>query len=241
MPARDSITPLFAPFDPSVIKWRAGATTKDKSKALGLAYVDARDVMERFDEAFGPAGWQDSYYVIDSAKSVVQCNITAVYEEEDAEGHLHYRSVTKTDVGYPNGTGDDEPFKSAYSDAFKRCAVKFGVGRDLYDTEAMWLPYDEGSRRITAFPQYVVGKGWVAPGQSPAPKPAAPAKPAVALASDAMRKKVFALASEAGLGHEQLKAMALALTGKDSSSGWTTKDVDALIATLEDGSMVQGA
>ena len=43
--------------------------------------------------------------------------------------------LCKADVGYPNDADndpEDEPLKAAYSDAFKRAAVQFGIGRWLY-------------------------------------------------------------------------------------------------------------
>ena len=44
---------LKAPFPGDKIHWRVGARTKDKSKGIPLAYIDARDVMERLDEVLG--------------------------------------------------------------------------------------------------------------------------------------------------------------------------------------------
>src|SRR3972149_2252776 len=95
---------LRAPFPPEVVKWRPGTKTKDGTKALALAYVDARDVMERLDAAFSPQGWSDRYRTIDDKSGVVECTIAAQYPD--------LRAVSKSDVGYPNGGMDDEePFK----------------------------------------------------------------------------------------------------------------------------------
>src|SRR3546814_3844597 len=54
-------TALSKPFPPSAVSWRSQSLTKDGTKALALAYIDARDVMRRLDDVCGPAGWQDSY------------------------------------------------------------------------------------------------------------------------------------------------------------------------------------
>lgn len=124
---------LSKSFDPSQIKYRAGATTKDKTKAMALAYVDARDVMERLDAAVGRSGWSDSYRLMSEA--AVECSLTVL-------------GVTKSDVGYPNSEDDEEPLKSAYSDAFKRAAVKFGIGRDLYAMPTRWVGYDADRKRL---------------------------------------------------------------------------------------------
>ena len=46
------LSQLSIPFPVNKIHWRVGATTKDKSKGIALAYVDARDVMKRLDDTF---------------------------------------------------------------------------------------------------------------------------------------------------------------------------------------------
>src|SRR3546814_18448801 len=51
--------------------------------------------------------------------------------------------------------------KGAISDAFKRCAVKWGVGRYLYDIDAVWaecVTYESNGRKHF--------KEWTARGQS---------------------------------------------------------------------------
>lgn len=115
---------LSAPFRGTQISWRVGATTKDKSKGLPLAYIDARDVMERLDEACGPANWQVKY---SHAEKRVICEISIRVGEE---------WITKS-----NGAGDTdvEADKGAISDAFKRAAVLWGIGRYLYSLKANWV------------------------------------------------------------------------------------------------------
>ena len=48
---------LTRPFDPKLVKWRVGNRTKDKKKGNMLAYIDARDVMQRLDKVVGPERW----------------------------------------------------------------------------------------------------------------------------------------------------------------------------------------
>lgn len=59
---------LKAEFPRESISWRAQSVTKDGTKAMALAYIDARDVMNRLDDVCGPGGWQDRY---EDRKSVV--------------------------------------------------------------------------------------------------------------------------------------------------------------------------
>ncbi len=125
---------LSAPFRGTQISWRVGATLKDKSKGLPLAYIDARDVMERLDEVCGPANWQAKY---SHAEKRVICEISVRIGDE---------WVTKA-----NGAGDTdvEADKGAISDAFKRAAVLWGVGRYLYGLKAGWMPIQQQGRSYT--------------------------------------------------------------------------------------------
>lgn len=122
---------LRAPFHPSKISWRVGSVKKDKTAGMALAYLDARDVMERLDEACGPDGWQNDY---PHANGKTICRIGIKIGDEW--------------VWKANGAGDTqiEAEKGAISDAFKRAAVLWGVGRYLYDVPAPWVDLDEYKR-----------------------------------------------------------------------------------------------
>lgn len=121
------------------VSWKVQSVSKDKTKGLAVAYIDARDVANMLDSV--PLLWQDSYTVHQMGVKqmgertidywVVECKLTI--------GTDHW-SITRCDVG----TGDgEEAAKSAYSDAFKRAAVKFGIGRYLYALPSVWMPIDE--------------------------------------------------------------------------------------------------
>lgn len=117
---------LERPFPIDRISWRVGSTNGDKTKGIALAYIDARDVMKRLDDVLGMEGWQDSY--TETPKGRILCNIGI----KVADGSWVY----KTDGA---GDTDFEGDKGAISDAFKRAAVKFGVGRYLYDLDNVWV------------------------------------------------------------------------------------------------------
>jgi hypothetical protein len=113
---RDIFAALAAPF----------ATGEVKTKPQGgrqLRFVTARTIMNRLDAIVGPENWWDDYTPLD--KSVI-CRLSIRL----TDGQV----ITKADAGGYAGmadAGDDE--KSGFSDAFKRAAVKFGVGRYLYN------------------------------------------------------------------------------------------------------------
>ncbi len=114
---------LAAPFAPDDISWRVGSTTKDKTKGMALAYLDARAVMDRLDAVCSPGGWQCRY---SHAGQKTVCDI----------GILLGDWVWKADGA---GDSDIEAEKGALSDAFKRAAVRWGIGRYLYRLDSPWV------------------------------------------------------------------------------------------------------
>lgn len=125
---------LAAEFPRAAVSWRSQTLTKDGKKALALAYIDARDVMDRLDEVCGPANWQDRYE-FHGTRTVCYLSIRVDNEW-----------ITKADGA---GDSDVEAEKGAISDALKRAAVKWGIGRYLYAIESPWVPcesYDKGGK-----------------------------------------------------------------------------------------------
>jgi hypothetical protein len=64
---------------------------------------------------------------------------------------LTVMGVTKEDAG--EASQEDEPLKSAVSDALKRAAVHFGIGRYLYYLPRVWAPFDPQKRRFIEQPR----------------------------------------------------------------------------------------
>lgn len=108
---------LTKPFSDTDVFWRIDRSFGTWARVL--CYLDARAVMNRLDEAVGPDNWQDKYFETASGKNICELSIRV-----DGEW------VSKSDgAGNTNIEGD----KGGLSDAFKRAAVKWGVGRHLYD------------------------------------------------------------------------------------------------------------
>jgi hypothetical protein len=124
---------LLAPFPGEAIHWRVGSTNSEKTKGMALAYLDARDVMDRLDEVFGVDGWQESFK--ETPTNRIICRLACRFPAQDSDGLW----VTKSDGA---GVSDIEGEKGAISDALKRAAVKFGIGRYLYRLPAQWVPID---------------------------------------------------------------------------------------------------
>lgn len=128
-----NLNDLKKPFDPERVSWRVGSTTQDKSKGMMLAYIDARDVQDRLDEVCGIHSWQCRYSLHD--KTTI-CEIGIKVGED---------WVWKADGA---GATDVEAEKGQLSDSFKRAAVKWGIGRYLYDVDSPWVEVEPAGRSV---------------------------------------------------------------------------------------------
>ena len=122
---------LGKPFDAKDVSWRLQYIDKEKLQGFAVPYLDARAISERLDSVVGQLRWKDSYTPWHSAdkKSSQLCTIF-IYDDELKEW------IGKTD-GAENS--DIEPVKGGLSDAFKRAAVKWNIGRYMYSFEAVWV------------------------------------------------------------------------------------------------------
>lgn len=142
---------LKAPFNPTLISWRCGAMNSDKTKGIAtkgiaLAYLNARDVMERLDEVCGVSGWQARYPFIGCCEIGIKITWTHCRDSKIVDATTF--KVDKEWVWKSNGAGqsDIEAEKGQYSDAFKRAAVLWGIGRYLYDLPNTWYPLEPYGR-----------------------------------------------------------------------------------------------
>jgi len=111
---------LKRPFREEEIEWRIQQSGSNNNGvwAMVLAYVEARAIQDRLDEAFGVNGWKTHYDFISDG---VVCTLSVKNSEEWVDKQ---DGAPKTDV---------EPFKGGISGAFKRVAAAgYGIGRYLY-------------------------------------------------------------------------------------------------------------
>src|SRR5262249_8607507 len=151
------------------IGWKAQAVKGDR--ALAVAYIDARDVMDRLDAVLGAGGWQDNYTGLADGNGL--CRLTLLLDgiwipKEEGGGE-----------GGQQGAGGEG--KGGCWDALRGGAVKGGIGRYLYRLEAVWCDYDAPKKQIKAPPRL---PAWALPaGAAPVPangpkKPMPPPPPA---------------------------------------------------------------
>ena len=124
---------LSAPVPTGAISWRQDGkvTARDgKYFARFVAYIEANTVRERLD-AVVPGEWDLTLDLLPPIPGEdgdgTQCSFKA---------RLQILGVIREDVG----TGRD--YKQASTDAFKRAAVRFGVGNELYAYEQNWVEMD---------------------------------------------------------------------------------------------------
>lgn len=180
------------------IRWKPQALTKDGSRALAVAYIDARQVQNRLDDVLGVTGWQDEFsFLPDGA---VTCKLSV---------RINGEWITKMDVGGKSEQPDEgDQMKAAFSDALKRVAVKFGIGRYIYSLPHAWAQWDQQNRKFCQEPHL--------------PRWAVPLSPE-------QRKKLHVLYREANYSPEQLYKE----TGVVSSKFLSAEAASYLIEALE--------
>jgi len=128
---------LQAPFEPKDIEWRVqrAMSTQKGPKAVVLAYVTNRAIMNRLDEVFGVGNWKNEYK--EWRDKGVLCGISAKVNDE---------WVTKWDGAEETNI---EAVKGGFSGSMKRAAVQWGIGRYLYNLEETWVDIqDRGQNYI---------------------------------------------------------------------------------------------
>jgi hypothetical protein len=130
---------LSEPFDPDEIEWKP-QSVKD-NRALAVAFVNSRVVMDRLDKVLGVGGWQTSYRELGSG---VVCVLRIKVGDE---------WIVHEDVGSFSDQSDaGDKLKAAFSDALKRVAIHVGVGRYLYALPKQWCDYDPKRRQFVKVP-----------------------------------------------------------------------------------------
>jgi len=128
----DKLKVLERPIEPHEIEWRIQSSRNGKTTIV--PYITNRCVMDRFDEQFGWNGWESFFK---ETSTGYLCELRVTYD-----GNMIVKSdgASKTKI---------EPDKGGISDAMKRAAVQFGLGRSLYkypltqiEGETKYIPND---------------------------------------------------------------------------------------------------
>ena len=132
------------PFIASDVSWRLQYVDKEKCEGFAVPYLDARAIADRLDSVVGQNRWKDVYTpwhgcVVDKSQKNSQLCTIFIYDEGLQEW------IGKTDGAEDT---DIEPIKGGLSDAFKRAAVKWNIGRYLYGFQPVWV---KAKKRSSSF------------------------------------------------------------------------------------------
>lgn len=131
-------------------QWRVQSFSKHKPAAQCVAYIDARDVMDLLDDVCGPQNWQSDFKDVGGQMFAgIGIRVGASGIEDAADW------VWKWDTGSETAV---EAEKGQASDSFKRAAVKWGIGRFLYDLPIKTVKANEAKKDGT-FPYVVDDNG----------------------------------------------------------------------------------
>ena len=150
-PIKEIIKELSRPFPVESVHTKIQAL--NKGGAVVVSYIDARNVAERLNFVC-PDQWDDRYRIItvDNKLYGVECAI--------AIGSLSRCDVGTVAVKGQGFQGPSDPdyrmggIKILWSDAFKRAAVKWGVGAFLYTLPSTFIPnaHLEGDGKLRKIP-----------------------------------------------------------------------------------------
>jgi hypothetical protein len=135
----EALPELRRPPAPAAVRLKLTATNRENTAGQVAAYVDARLVLDRLDLVCG-ANWHARF------EALPERLWPTTKEGEERLLHVRCRltafGVTREDVG------EGETPKAAVSDALKRAAVHFGVGRALYAMASPWLEKGPGEGQL---------------------------------------------------------------------------------------------
>lgn len=155
-------TQLAEPFDPSEIKWRVTHTTRDGNRGAVIAYADPRAYTDRLNRLFTPTGWTRAYEV-STVSSVTRMQKDQLIQTGKV---LVICTLTITGLGCHSGSGEEwadrkNAMTAAESQAFKRSASCYGLGRYLYNLAEIWVRLNEYGQpaETPKLPQWALPKG----------------------------------------------------------------------------------
>lgn len=202
-------------FPASDVEWKPGATSRDKTKGLAMAYVSNRAIMQRLDDVCGPAGWRNEYRSAPEGGVLCGISIRVTYADGAVEWVTKWDGAENTDV---------EAVKGGLSGAMKRAGYQWGIGRYLYELPSVWVRLDERGR--FAEPPRIPAE--FLPARQDRHTPAAPTpRPRLSPAQDAVRQAM----TRTGMTG-QLAVDALARYGAEGLSQLSDADADALLAEI---------
>lgn len=119
---------LKGPVPRDTLGIKVQSMNKERTKAMLVLYLQHTDVYDRLEKV--DPNWESQILHQERVGDTVFVRMKMVL-----------KGVSRENVG------DGNDAKSATSDALKRVAMLFGVGRYLYDSETVWVDYNEKTDR----------------------------------------------------------------------------------------------
>ena len=131
---------LAQPFSPEDLDWRVQVTNKEKTKGMAVPYVTSRAIQDRLDNVVGAENWRNEFRVWqESGDAHAQLCGLSLYLEERGEWVTKWDGAENTDI---------ESVKGGLSDAMKRAAVQWGIGRILYWLPRIWVNVEPRGKSV---------------------------------------------------------------------------------------------
>jgi hypothetical protein len=132
------VAQLKDPFHPGAIEWLPKGASNNGNRVRLIPYLNSTAIQDRLDDVCGPAGWESSTEVTQvtlSSKDGPKADVafTCILNLWDPSTE---RWSSKCDGA---GTTQVEAIKGGFSDAFKRAARVWGVGRYLVHLPQFWI------------------------------------------------------------------------------------------------------
>lgn len=119
---------------PEDIEIKACFRTKDSSRTQVLLYQNSRTSMDALDRTVGPYNWKIEYTQLNGTLY----GTLSIYDDEKGEW------IGKSDTGEESNIAAN---KGLSSDILKRCIVRWGYARELYDTPKFFIDDDGRGNR----------------------------------------------------------------------------------------------
>lgn len=139
--AETTFSDLRKPFPTKDLNWKTGIKIENGLKGQAVPHLDARAVQNRLDDIMGPSNWKNKFIEVFNGPTLfsVRCVLSLKIDGE---------WVDKEDAATISSNSDNfidrnALTKGVYSDALKRAAVQWGIGRYLYDYDCEYVDLDD--------------------------------------------------------------------------------------------------
>ncbi len=130
-------------FDADSVEWRLQNGKSGAQQGLAVPYVTNRAIMDRLDAAVGIMNWKNEFrpwHRFNSKDGEVVGQLCGIYIYDPDRQEW----VDKWDGAQLSAI---EPLKGGLSDAMKRAAVQWNIGRYLYRMDAVWVDIEPVSAK----------------------------------------------------------------------------------------------